>query len=80
MFQETWEAGSEVRENEGITFLEHGLATKVCPRGSQGVAIALGPEARGAWERASSSRLVRESWQHDSPSWTSTSVQSASSS
>ena len=26
MFQETWKAGSEVRENEGITFLEHGLA------------------------------------------------------
>ena len=31
MFQETWKAGSEVRENEGITFLEHGLATKVRP-------------------------------------------------
>ena len=46
MFQETWKAGSEVRENEGITFLDHGLATKVCPRGSQGVAIALGPEVR----------------------------------
>ena len=40
MFQETWKAGSEVRENESITFLEHGLTTKVCPRGSQGVPIA----------------------------------------
>ena len=28
MFQELWEAGSEGRENEGITYLEHGLATK----------------------------------------------------
>ena len=58
MFQETWKAGSEVRENEGITFLEHGLATKVCPRGSQGVAIALGTVARKAWERAGSLRLA----------------------
>ena len=62
MFQETWKAGSEVRENEGITFLvldlEHGLATKVCPCGSQGVAIALGPEARKAWERADSLRIT----------------------
>ena len=41
MFQATWKAGSEVRENEGITVLEHGLVTKVCPCGSQGVAIAL---------------------------------------
>ena len=82
MFQVTWKAGSEVRENDGITFLEHGLATRVCPRGSQGVAISLGPEARKAWERAArcASRSVRESWQHDSPSWTRTSAQSASSS
>ena len=34
MFQGTWKAGSEVRENEGITFLEHGLATNVRPCGS----------------------------------------------
>ena len=83
MSQETLKAGSEVRENEGVTFLEHGLATKVYPCGSQGVAIALGPEARKAWEREGSLRItlsVRESWQHDSPSWTSSSVQSASSS
>ena len=58
MFREMWKAGSEVRENQGITFLEHGLATKVCPRGSQGVAIALGPEARKAWERAGSLRIT----------------------
>ena len=58
MSQETWKAGSEVRENEGITFLEYGLATKVYPRGSQGVVIALGPEARKAWERAGSLRLT----------------------
>ena len=57
-FQKTWKAGSEVRENEGITFLEHGLAMKVCPCGSQGVAIALGPEDRKAWERAGSLRLT----------------------
>ena len=58
MFRETWKAGSEVRKSEGITFLEHGLATKVCPRESQGVAIALGPEARKACERAGSLRLT----------------------
>ena len=58
MFQETWKAGSEVRGNEGITFLEHGLETKVCLRGSQGVAVALRPEARKAWERAGSLRLT----------------------
>ena len=58
MFQETWKAGSEVRENEGITLLEHELATKVCPRGSQGVTIALGLVARNAWERAGSLRLT----------------------
>ena len=58
MFQETWKTGSEVRENEGITFLEQGLATKVCPCGSQGVAAALGPEARKARERAGSLRLT----------------------
>ena len=58
MFQETWKAGSKVRENEGIAFLEHGLATKEFPCGSQGEAIALGPEAREAWERAGSLRLA----------------------
>ena len=47
-----------MREIEGITFLEHGLATKVCPCGSQGVAIALGPEARKARERAGSLRIT----------------------
>ena len=45
-------------ENEGITLLEHGLATTVFPRGSKGVAIALGPEARKAWKRAGSLRLA----------------------
>ena len=58
MFQETWKAGSEVRENEDITFLERRLATKVCPCGSQGVAIALGPEVRKAWDRAGSLSLT----------------------
>ena len=66
MFQETWKAGSEVRENESITFLEHGLATKVCPCGSQGVAIAQGPiqrQGRRGYEQARrASRSVRESW------------------
>ena len=47
-----------MRWNEGITLLERGLATKVCPRGSQGVAIALGPKARKAWKRAGSLRLT----------------------
>ena len=47
-----------MRENEGIAFLEHGLATKVFPRGSQGVTTALGPEARKAWERAGSLRIT----------------------
>ena len=56
MFQKTWKAGRKVRENEGkgITFLEHGLATRARPCASEGVAIALGPEARKAWERAGS--------------------------
>ena len=54
MFQETSKAGSDVRGTEGLTFLETGLAAKVRPRGSQGAAIALGPEARKAWERAGS--------------------------
>ena len=54
MFQETWKTSSDLRESEGIIFLEHGLTTKVCPCGSQGVTIALGPEARQAWERACS--------------------------
>ena len=69
MFQGTWKAGSEVWENEGITFLEHGLVTKVYPRGSQGVAIALEPEARKAWERAGSLRITfgLRTWQHDPP-------------
>ena len=58
MFQGTLKAGSEVRENEGITLLEHGLATKVFSRGSQRVAIALGPVARKALERAGSLRLT----------------------
>ena len=49
-FQETWEHGDDVYENEGITFLKHGLAVKECHRGSQGVAIALSPAARKAWE------------------------------
>ena len=31
MFLETWKAGSEARENEGITFFENGLATKARP-------------------------------------------------
>ena len=44
-------------ESEGIAFLEHGLATKVRPRGSQ-CATVLGPVARKAWERASSLRLA----------------------
>ena len=82
MFHETWKAGSKVRKNEGITFLEHGLAMKVCPRGFRGVAIAWGqrPGRRGNEQARCASRSVRESWQHDSPSWTSTGAQSASSS
>ena len=58
MLQETWKAGCDLRENEGITFLEHARATKVLPRGSKGVAIALGPEVRKAWERAGSLRIT----------------------
>ena len=27
---ETWRHGDDVHENEGFTFLEHGLAAKVC--------------------------------------------------
>ena len=74
--QETWKAGREVRENEGITFIEHELATKVCPCGSQGAAIALGPEAMKAWERAGSLSLAFGPRILTKPSWTSTSFQS----
>jgi len=42
--QETWRHGDDVHGNEGFTFLVHGLAEKVCRRGSQGVAIALSPD------------------------------------
>lgn len=56
--QETWRHGNGVHRNEGFTFLEHGLAEKVCHHGSQGVAIALSPDARKAWERAGSQRLT----------------------
>ena len=47
-----------MHRNEGFTFLEHGLAEKVCHRGSQGVAIVLSPDARKAWERAGSLRMT----------------------
>ena len=80
MFQETWKAGSEVREHEGITLIEHELVAKVRPRGSQGAAISLGPEARRAWERAGSLRLTFGPRIMGTPSWTSTGAQSAFSS
>ena len=32
--QETWKQGDSVHKNEGFTFLEHGLAEKICLRGS----------------------------------------------
>ena len=56
--QETWKHGDSVHRNEGFTFLEHGLAEKVCHRGSQGVAIVLSPDAREVWERAGSLRMT----------------------
>uniref|UniRef100_A0A7S2BAE4 Endonuclease/exonuclease/phosphatase domain-containing protein n=1 Tax=Octactis speculum TaxID=3111310 RepID=A0A7S2BAE4_9STRA len=46
--------GDEQTELHGYAILQHGLPTKTCNRGSQGVAIMLSPEGRKAWEAAGS--------------------------
>ena len=50
--QETWKHGDDMQENGGCTFHGNGLAEKECRRGSHGLAIALSPDTRRAWERA----------------------------
>ena len=51
--QETWRAGGLTQwENDCYVFIHNGLVEKPCPRGAQGVAVVLGPEARKAWEKA----------------------------
>jgi hypothetical protein len=57
-WQETWKLGDTIEETNSITVLNHGPKEKLCKRGSLGVAIALGPEARQAWELASDYRYA----------------------
>jgi exonuclease III len=53
--QETWRVGSERWQNQGITFLHRGLATRRPGRRAvQGVAIVLSAAARDAWISAGS--------------------------
>ena len=49
---ETWREGDDVLDLHGFAVIQHGLPTRVCNRGSQGVAIVLSPEGRKAWEAA----------------------------
>ena len=49
---ETWRVGDHQLDLHGCAILLHGLATRECHRGSQGVGIALDPAGREAWERA----------------------------
>ena len=49
---ETWRVGDHQLDLHGCAFLLHGLATRSCHRGSQGVGIALDPTGREAWEKA----------------------------
>jgi exonuclease III len=55
--QETWRTGDAIEEHRGYTILTHGPKQKLCRRGSLGVAIALGRDARQAWEKAGSQVL-----------------------
>ena len=57
--QETWRSGREILRNgdlntdagdDDFIILTNGLDSPVCHRGSQGVALVLGPEAKRAWE------------------------------
>ena len=50
--QETWREGTNTESNNGWLLVTHGLKTKICKRGSQGVAILLSPEAKLAWKKA----------------------------
>jgi exonuclease III len=55
--QETWKLGDTLEETNSMLIMNHGPKEKLCKRGSLGVAIALSPDARKAWERAGSQRL-----------------------
>ena len=50
--QETWIVGDKVLEHDRYTIINHGPPAKLCSRGSLGVAIALDPSAKKAWESA----------------------------
>jgi exonuclease III len=50
--QETWIVGDKVLEHDRYTIINHGPPVKLCSRGSLGVAIALDPSAKKAWESA----------------------------
>lgn len=50
--QETWKLGDTQEQHRNYVIINHGPKEKLCKRGSLGVAIVLGPEARKAWEEA----------------------------
>ena len=52
--QESWRLKDTIEEHDEIILINHGPPEKLCKRGSLGVAIALGKEARKAWEQAGS--------------------------
>ena len=49
---ETWREGDHQLDLHGCAILLHGLETRTCSRGSQGVGVALDPAGRAAWEKA----------------------------
>jgi hypothetical protein len=49
--------GNTTHENNNTIIINHGPPKKLCKRGSLGVAIVLGPEARRCWEKAGSQQL-----------------------
>ena len=55
MVQETWRTGRTMEvDSRGFALIHNGLASKVCRRGSLGVAIVLSPLAKRAWEQGGS--------------------------
>ena len=54
---ETWREGDSELDLRGYTVIQHGLPTRVCNRGSQGVAIVLSPEGAKAWEAAGCEKM-----------------------
>lgn len=54
--QESWRVKRESWKNREFAFLTNSLAEKPCRRGAKGVAIALFPAARRAWEKGGEQR------------------------